>query len=141
MNRTIVWTLWDMQNVAPSAEETAQMSAAIKKAVEKRESPAQFKGMVFYGKRQAKIADRLDGWRPSKCEGDCDEKIVNDARSLAGGRPRDTAIFLVAKDRDYVGLVNDLKGKGAQVYLIAPRGGASRKLAAAVGQENLILLP
>lgn len=140
MNRTIVWTLWDMQNVAPSAEEAAQMSAAIKKAVAQRESPAQFKGMVFYGKRQAQIANRLDGWRPSKCEGDCDEKIVNDARSLAGWKPRDTAIFLVAKDRDYVGLVNDLKGKGAQVYLIAPRG-ASRKLAAAVGQENVILLP
>lgn len=141
MNRTIVWTLWDMQNVAPSAKAAAQMSAAIKEAVQKRESPAQFKGMVYYGPGQQQVASRLDGWRPSKCDGDCDKKIANDARSLAGEKPRDTAIFLVAKDRDYVGLVNDLKAKGAQVYLIAPRGGASGRLADAVGKDNVISLP
>lgn len=140
MNRTIVWTLWDMQNVAPSAEEAAQMSAAIKAAVEKREPKAKSKGRIYYDSSQAKIADRLNGWRRAECEGDCDEELANDARSLAGGKPRDTAIFLAAKDGDYVGLVNDLKAKGAQVYLIAPRG-ASRRLAAAVGQENVILLP
>ena len=141
MNRTIVWTLWDMQNVAPSAEEAAQMSAAIKEAVKKREPKAKSKGRIYYDSSQAQVADRLDGWRRAECEGNCDEELANDARSLAGEKPRDTAIFLVAKDRDYVGLVNDLKAKGAQVYLVAPRGGASKRLAAAVGQENVIPLP
>ena len=63
-----------------------------------------------------------------------------DARSLAGEKPRDTAIFLVAKDGDYVGLVNDLKAKGAQVYLVAPRDEASERLITAVGKKRLIPL-
>lgn len=138
--RTIAWALWDMQNVSPSAEHAAQVGAAIKKAVEKGEPQAAFKGRVYYGPRQAPAVSRINGWKKSKCEGDCDPKVINDARSLAGQTPGSLAVFLVSKDKDYVDLIKDLKAKGAQVYLVAPREGANRKLKDAVGQGNVITL-
>ena len=141
MSRKFAWTLWDMQNVSPSAEQAAQMGAAIKKAVEKRAPQATFKGRVYYSPSQAQAVSRIDGWKNSECEGDCDQKVINDARSLAGQNPRAAVIFLVAKDRDYTAVLKDLKAKSAQVYLIAPREGASRQLKDAVGKANVIALP
>ena len=139
--RTIAWMLWDMQNVSPSAAQAAQMGAAIQKAAAQREPKATLKGRVYYSPTQAPAASRLKGWKISECEGDCDPEVINNARSIAGQDPRATAIFLVAKDKDYVALIKDLKAKGAQVYLIAPREGASRKLKDAVGPGNVITLP
>lgn len=95
----------------------------------------------MYSPSQEQSASRIDGWKNSECDGDCDQKVINDARSLAGQNPRAAVIFLVAKDRDYVAVLKDLKAKSAQVYLIAPREGASRQLKDAVGKANVITLP
>ncbi len=138
--RTIAWMLWDMQNVGPSAAQAAQMGTAIKKAAAQREPKATLKGRVYYSPTQARIAKTLNGWRPAEIDGDCDEELANDARSLAGQNPGSLAVFLVAKDGDYVALIKDLKAKGAQVYLIAPREGASRQLKDAAGQGNVVTL-
>lgn len=141
MSRKVVWALWDMQNVSPGAGQAAQMDAAIKKAVEKREPHAAFKGRVYYRPSQAQAVSRINGWRPAEIEEDCDEELANDARSLAGQHPGSLAIFLIAKDGDYVALIKGLKAKGVQVYLLAPSEGASKKLKDAVGPTNVIALP
>lgn len=137
-SRTVAWGLWDMQNVAPSQQQAADVGQRIMAAIKKHESQARVRGRVFYSPSQTQVASQLNDWRRAECEGDCDEEVANDARSIAGENPGSTAIFLVAKDRDYVGSITELKSAGVQVYLVQLGGSASQKLKRAVGAENVI---
>ena len=80
------------------------------------------------------------GWRVWEDQGDWDEEIYDQAMSDAGQSPQHTVVFLMTSDGDHADTVNELRRRGARVYLIAPPT-ASKYLTDVVGARRWIRLP
>ncbi len=142
--RTRPLVYWDAQNLAPSADAVEQYDQFIEQAVKQRVW-GNWEGEVFkawVSQPSGQVAKKLRelGWRVPKSSADCDTAIHHQALSDVGQDPDNTIVFLITRDGDYAGLVEELRNRNVEVYLIASTD-ASHSLINTVGFGNLIRLP
>jgi hypothetical protein len=77
---------------------------------------------AFTGPGQQAAEDRLEneGFRAWDDHGDIDDNLIAQCRSDCGRDPEVTVLVLVAGDGDYSDLVEEMAGKGVDVYVWAP---------------------
>ncbi len=134
---------WDFQNLAPSHLNVADWDTFIKSEVHRRVPQASRKLLKAFSNPAHQLAtNQLEkkGWRVWEDHGDWDEEIYDQAMSDAGQSPRRTVVFLITTDGDHADTVQELRRRGARVYLIAPPT-ASNALTSVVGSRRWIHLP
>lgn len=113
--------LWDFQTMGPLAPWVQFAHNAIVDQLNKR-----FSGMspilkAFTHPSQTPAAKELEklGWRVTKGEDEVRDYIIEDARSDAGQNPEGTVAVLISIDDAFVELIEELKSKGVQVYVMS----------------------
>ena len=95
---------------------------------------------AFSRPEHSAVTDRLPGWRIWEDNADWTRQISMDVLSDAGADPQHTAVFLITKNADYAPIIQELRGRGVRVYLMAPPN-INKKLMSAVAEKHLITLP
>ncbi len=140
--RDTVLVYWDIQNLAPSLLNVADWDTFIKAEVRRRVPQASrtlFKAFSNPTHQLATSQLEKKGWRVWEDHGDWDEEIYDQAMSDAGQSPGRTVVFLITTDGDHADTVQELRRRGARVYLIAPPT-ASTTLTNVVGSRRWIRL-
>lgn len=141
--RTELLVYLDLQNLSLNAADVPAFDGWIRAELNRRfpnTANRWFKG--FCAPHQSAATEQLEslGWRIWEDSDDLDDEIVSQSRSDCGRKPDNTILILGSKDGDFAGLINEMRGKGVMVYLIAPPG-ISQKLAQAVGEDWRIAWP
>lgn len=141
--RTELLVNLDFQNLGLTAADVPAFDGWIRAELNRRfpnTANRWFKG--FCAPHQSAATEQLEslGWRIWEDSDDLDDEIVSQSRSDCGRKPDNTILILGSKDGDFAGLINEMRGKGVMVYLIAPPG-ISQKLAQAVGEDWRIAWP
>lgn len=141
--RSNLFVSWDFQNIPISTYEASEKAKSIRDELTQRfnsVSHSVFK--VFVGSIHSLSTDEITklGWRLQEFDSDIDEELDSQAWSDCNQDPTDTIFVLITKDGDFVDLVEDLRGKGVRVYVMAP-GNTSIQLIEAVGKKNYIPFP
>ena len=91
--------------------------------------------------QEAAIAElRRLRWRVKATTSDSDQWIIQETKSYCGESPENTVVFLCSKDRDFSGLVQELRNRGVDVYGMGPSG-ASQRLVQSVDRQRWIQYP
>ena len=127
--------LVDFQNLGVSAKNVSKFNKHVRETVQ-RFLPNQKHSLfwAFVSPNQAGAALKQNGWKVKEGSGNWDKDIIQQAKAYCGEDPNSTALVLITKDGDFAQLVKDLKGKGVQVYLMAPVN-PSNKLLNAVDKK------
>ena len=141
--RTELLVNLDFQNLGLTANDVPAFDAWLRDELNRRfphTANRWFKG--FCAPHQSAAAEELErlGWRIWEDSDDLDSEIVSQSRSDCGRKPANTILVLGSKDGDFAGLITEMRGKGALVYLTAPAG-ISQRLAQAVGEDWRIPWP
>ena len=76
-------------------------------------------------------------WRITEEENEAFDYIVEDAKSDSGHNPESTVLVLISSDNGFADLIEELKSKGVQVFVISPQT-YNNKLVEKVGPANSI---
>ena len=127
----------DMQNLGVASRNVQKFTQYVREAVRSRADGQAPILKAFVAPGQCGDALQQHKWRVWEDAGDWDADMAHQAKSDCGHNPSRTALFLVTKDGDFADLIKDLKGKGVQVYLMAPAG-ASKKLLDVVDKKHRV---
>lgn len=133
----------DFQNLGVSAENVEAMDSWIRGEVDRRFPVTSHEVYRAYCRpnQEAAIAElRRLRWRVKATTSDSDQWIIQETKSYCGESPGNTVVFLCSKDRDFSGLVQELRNRGVDVYGMGPSG-ASQRLVQAVGRQRWIQYP
>lgn len=141
--RTELLVYLDFQNLGLTAADVPAFDGWIRAELNRRfpnTANRWFKG--FCARHQSAAAEQLEsfGWRIWEDSDDLDDEIVSQSRSDCWRKPDNTILILGSRDGDFAGLINEMRGRGVMVYLIAPDG-ISQRLAQAVGEDWRIPWP
>jgi len=131
--------IWDFQTTGSPALWVQYAHDTIMSELKKR-----FGGMIPIFKafthptqaEAAKVLKSLD-WRITEEENEAFDYIVEDAKSDSGHNPESTVLVLISSDNGFADLIEELKSKGVQVFVISPQT-YNNKLVEKVGPANSI---
>lgn len=159
---------WDFQNWSPQSINLQETSDLVKKTLTRRFPSATYHlyklftsetmvnashswGEWFYD--MSRMSGRLSpantqsnmildelGWRVYKYPHNIDDELDTQSYSDCLQNPEDTIFVLISRDGDFVDLLQELRQKGVNTYLIAPKN-TSQKLIEAVGKKRKIDIP
>lgn len=146
MKRTRLLVAWDVPDFAAHSQHVPDVDAWVRAECEKRfptTTQRTFKAFVRATQWPSPFdpSDALldRGWKVWEEGEELEETIVEHCKSDCGQEPLVTILVLVARDGDYVGLINDLKERGVRIYLLG--FGCSQELIDAVGVKRYVKLP
>ena len=134
--RTNSYVYLDAQNLDLNAERDNFIKAECKK----RFPHAHLTLNAFVRPDQAAGIRKLRGWSVKGDTADWDKRILSQALGDTQKKPESKVVFIVTMDTGFVGLIRELKQRGARVYLFALTN-VSDKLVEAVGKRRVIALP
>jgi transcriptional regulator with XRE-family HTH domain len=131
--------IWDFQTTGSPAPWVQYAHDAIMSEFKKR-----FAGMIPIFKafthptqtEAAKVLKSLD-WRITEGGNEVYDYIVEDAKSDSGHNPESSVLVLISSDNGFIDLIEELKSKGVQVYIVSPQT-FNNKLIQTVGPANSI---
>ena len=146
MNRTRLLVVWDFTKLAARIQHLPDLDAWLRADLEERFSTtAQRTFKVFVrstpGYSFFDPTETLENhdWDVREESDGLDEEIIHHCKAYCGQDPARTILVIVARDGDYADVINELKSRGVQVYLLG--FGCSQKLVSAVGEKRFIRLP
>ena len=146
VKRTRLLVVWDFENLAAQIQHVPDIDAWLRAECEKRFPKTThriFKAFVRAtpGYSLYDPSDTLENhdWKVWEESENLDETVIDHCKSDCGHEPSRTILVLVARDGDYADMINELKDRKVQVYLLG--FGFSQELVNAVGKRRLIELP
>lgn len=141
--RSTLVAVWDFENMALRSSDITEADSWIRDQVNRRfASTSRRVFKAFAHPNQCAATDVLMdlGWRVWEEPEDIDGDLIHQSKSDCGQDPEGTIFLLIAKDRDYRDLIDELRSDGVRVYLLAPRD-TSHALVSAVGRRRWIEWP
>ena len=146
MKRNRLLVAWDFPNLAAQIQHVPDIDAWLRAECEKRfltTTQRTFKAFVNATPGYS-LNDPTDtlldhDWKVWEESQDLDETVIDHCKSDCGQDPSRTILILIAKDGDYVDMINELNSLNVEVHLLG--FGCSQELVNAVGKRRLIELP
>lgn len=160
LGRSRLIVSWDFQNWRPTTNGLKETSDIINQTLSKRFPTATYKLFKLFttdaqsypvlfnsfdqwlstvnGKNDGDLENL--GWRIYKYAQNIDDELDTQSYSDCLHDPEDTTFVLISRDGDFTNLLQDLREKGVNTYIIAPEG-ASQKLIETVGSKRWIHMP
>ena len=146
--RTRLLVMWDFQDFAAQFQHVANVDAWVREECEKRAQTTTQRTFKAYVRATQwpspfdpsdALLDR--GWKVREEEEgeELEESIIEHCKSDCGQDPLGSTLVLIARDGDYVGMINELKERGVRIYLLG--FGCSQELVDAVGVKRYVELP
>ena len=146
VNRTRLLVVWDFPNLAARIPHLPELDAWLRAECEKRfltTTQRTFKAFVhatpgysLYDPTDTLLDHDWKVWE--ECQ-DLDETVIDHCKSDCGQDPSRTILILIARDGDYVNMINELNSLNVEVYLLG--FGCSQELVDTVGKQRFIKLP
>ena len=146
MKRTRLLVVWDFPSLTAHVQHVPELDAWLRAECEKRFSATNHRtfkafvratpGFSLFNPNDTLENHDWDVWEETN---DLEEKIIHHCKTYCGQDPSRTVLVLLARDGEYADMIDELKGRNVQVYLVG--FGCSQELAGAVGMKRLIELP
>ncbi len=143
--RTRLLVVWDFQTLRTSASYVRQADEAVRQALRARfptVASSSFKAFSYPSDSQATDELMELGWGVWEDDDDLSDDIISQSKSDCGHEPENTILVLVTdpSEGDFVNLVGELRGEGANVYLMSSGAMERTALVKAVGDKHWIKL-
>ncbi len=143
--RTRLLVVWDFQTLRTSASYVRQADEAVRQALRARfptVASSSFKAFSYPSDSQATDELMELGWGVWEDDDDLSDDIISQSKSDCGHEPENTILVLLTNysRSDFVDLVGELRGEGANVYLMSSGAMERTALVKAVGDKHWIKL-